>query len=187
MRLIAALVLLAGCEFSARLDPGARDAEPTPVDAAPDAPDASQLPACPPAPTGCTTFDCAMSPASCYYYCPSERSSGSAQGVCSGIASEACLVTLDDAVESACVRAAAGVGDLIYIGLRQDSEGSEPAGDWGWYCDDSSITATWKPGEPNNAGTFGEDCGAMDTTGLWVDVGCSETFRFICEAPRPEP
>jgi hypothetical protein len=189
VRVSLLVLLLGGCSFSAPLEPGERDAaEQQAIDAAADAAvDAPALPACPSPPAGCTPFDCPMSTASCYYYCPNEASSGGANGTCRAIATDACLVTLNDAIESACVLAAAGAGDLIYIGLRQPSGSDEPDDDWGWYCGSSDITSTWKPGEPNNSGTFGEDCGAMDTAGLWIDVGCSETFRYVCEAPRPTP
>jgi hypothetical protein len=39
----------------------------------------------------------------------------------------------------------------------------------------------WQGGEPNDAGTFGEDCAEMYDTGLWNDEGCGTSLRFVCE------
>jgi len=99
-----------------------------------------------------------------------------------GIAAGGCLVTLDDTAEDQCVRTNAGAGDLIHVGLVQASSGPEPAGGWGWRCGASSYGPRWRSGEPNGSS---EDCGAMDTEGNWIDVGCNEDFRFVCEVPRP--
>jgi hypothetical protein len=183
MRTALLMSVLVACEFSTPVSqPGAIDAPPT-IDARPDA---KPLPACPAAPSGCTAaFDCPTHPASCFYYCATGDQSNDANTRCASIATGACLVTLNDAAESMCVLAAAGAGSLIYIGLRQPGGSSEPNGDWGWYCGTSTYGPTWSNGEPNNSGLGGEDCAASTPQGLWVDVGCGESFRFICEAPRP--
>jgi hypothetical protein len=152
----------------------------------PDAPpDASLTVNCPPPPSGCTLFGCAASAGSCYYYCAVPASFSDATSRCQGIGAGGCLVTLNDANEDACVRMNAGTGNLIYIGLVQSSQGSEPAGGWGWDCGTSTYGPNWTGSEPNNSGFGGEDCGAMNTAGGWVDVGCGEAFRSICEVPRP--
>ncbi len=158
------------------------------VDAPPDSPpDASLTYDCPPPPTGCALFGCAgpASADSCYYYCAGAESFSTATSRCAAIGQSGCLVTLNDAIEDACVRANAGAGGLIYIGLEQSSQGSEPAGGWGWDCGSSNYGPNWTGTEPNNSGFGGEDCGAMNTAGGWVDVGCGETFRYVCELPRP--
>lgn len=198
---LASVALLGGCSFvhgSLPLPqddaaPGQPDAPvvdapivDAPIDAPPDAPpDASLIVGCPPAPTGCSLFGCAGSPDSCYYYCPGDASFSGATAACQNIGQNGCLVTLNDADEDSCVRQNAGAGGLIYIGLVQSSNGSEPANGWGWSCGTSSYGPNWTGSEPNNSGFGGEDCGAMNTAGGWVDVGCGETFRFVCEVPRP--
>lgn len=202
---LAPLALLAGCSFvHGNLPIPLDDASPVlpdapvvdppivdaPIDAPPDAsidapPDASLTVGCPPAPTGCSLFGCAGSPDSCYYYCASSRSFSAATNACQGIGQNGCLVTLNDELEDSCVRLNAGAGGLIYIGLVQDFFGAEPAGGWGWSCGTSTYGPNWAGNEPNNSGFGGEDCGAMNTSGGWVDVGCGETFRFVCELPRP--
>ena len=184
MRSCLATILLVGCEFGTTIsEPGVVADAPTMIDARPDA---TPLPACPAAPSGCTAaFDCATHLASCYYYCASPDQSNDANTRCASIASGACLVTLDDVAESICVLAAAGGTSLVYVGLRQPGGSSEPSGGWGWYCGTSTYGPNWSSGEPSNSGIGGEDCAATDTQGRWVDVGCNESFRFICEAPRP--
>ena len=87
-------------------------------------------------------------------------------------------------METACIGAAVGGGNLIYMGFRQAGGSSEPSGGWGWQCGSSSYVPVWGTGEPNDSG-LGEDCAAMGTDGKWADVGCGEQFRFVCEKPRP--
>lgn len=198
---LAPLALFAGCSFvhgslpplqddaspalpdAPLVDAGAADA---PIDASIDAPpDASLTVGCPPAPTGCSLFGCAGSADSCYYYCTTNRSFSAATAACQNIGQNGCLVTLNDTAEDSCVRLQAGAGGLIYIGLVQSSNGAEPAGGWGWSCGTSTYGPNWTGSEPNNSGFGGEDCGATNTAGGWVDVGCGEMFRFVCEVPRP--
>ncbi len=198
---LVSVALLAGCSFvhgslpisqddASPALPDAPDVDAPIVDAAVDAPpdappDASLTVGCPPAPTGCSMFGCAGSPDSCYYYCPNTASFSGARSACQNIGQNGCLVTLNDETEDACVRLHAGAGSLIYIGLVQSASGAEPAGGWGWSCGTSMYGPKWTGNEPNNSGFGGEDCGAMNTAGGWVDVGCSETFRYVCEVPRP--
>ena len=185
MRMALLLSVLVGCEFSTTISPSGTGTDADAMVTADARPDAKALPACPPPPSGCAAaFDCATSTESCYYYCATSDQWDDANNRCEGIASGACLVTLNDAAESQCVFAAAGAGSLVYIGLRQPGGSAEPNGSWGW-CSTSTYGPSWSSGEPNNSGTFGEDCAASSTQGLWVDVGCGESFRFICEAPRP--
>ena len=179
--LAAALLLVVGCQFSTTLEqqPDGHMAIDAAIDAKP-------LPVCANVPNGCTTFNCPSNPASCYYYCPSTETFGTSQNVCQNIpGGGGCLVTLSDAMESACITAAVGAGDLIYIGYRQAGGSPEPTGGWDWQCPSSTYGPNWSTGEPNDSGLGGEDCSAMGTNGKWVDVGCSEQFRFVCEKPRP--
>lgn len=178
MRLGLAATVLVACSFSTTIE------NPVMIDAP--MIDANPLPACPAAPSGCVQFNCLTNPASCYYYCNSTESSNTANNECMKIATGACLVTLNDADENACVIAAAGGSGLIYVGLKQSPSGSEPSGGWGWYCGTSAFGPMWSTNEPNNAGILSEeDCGASNTGGRWVDVNCVEQFRYVCEAPRP--
>ena len=184
-RCLVTALLLVGCTFSTTIDQGQQPgADTKPIDAAIDA---KPLPACPTM-ANCVSFkNCeAAHPESCYYYCSSTETWQTSQNACQNIpGGGGCLVTLNDEAESACVVAGAGGSGLIYIGLRQPGGSSEPSGSWGWQCGSSSIAPMWNTGEPNDSGIGGEDCGATDTNGKWVDVGCGEQFRFVCEKPRP--
>ena len=171
MRRLFVLVALAGCGFE--VSTLSVDARMTQSDAA--------LPACPSSPANCIPFTCAAS-TSCYYYCPQAQRSFDAQTRCQMIPN-GCLVTLDDVAEDVCVRMNVGGTSLIHIGLIQTSGAPEPAGGWGWRCGMSTYGPNWTGSEPNDGGG-GEDCGTMTTAGGWVDVGCFESFRFVCEVPR---
>lgn len=171
MRWLAFVLAVGGCGFEVTITAG--DGA-TQADA--------DLSSCPAAPTGCTAFACSTT-RSCYYYCASSQRSTDAQARCAMIAGNGCLVTLDDADEDVCVRTNAGSGDLIHIGLIQPSGSQEPDGGWTWRCGTSTLAAQWTGDEPND-GSGGEDCGTTDPNGGWVDVGCYERFRFVCEVPR---
>lgn len=169
MRWLRPLVFAAGCGF----DVSVVSDGPQMLDAV--------LPACPSPPGGCIAFTCATT-RSCYYYCAGMSRSTDAQTRCTMIASGGCLVTLDDTDEDTCVRTMAGPGSLIHIGLIQPSGSSEPAGGWTWRCGTSTFGPKWTGSEPNDSG--GEDCGTTNVDGGWVDVGCTERFRSVCEVPR---
>jgi len=188
------LIVMAGCGFSiAPSQPAGSDAAadgPSPtdaVDAVPDAPPDAAIDAriCPAAPSDCVAFSCPTSP-SCYYVCggttarldwnESRTRCGTGLG---------CLATINDAAEQACLTSATApvFPDVVWFGFRQASNGSEPAGGWGWECGASTFLAgNWGQFEPNNGGG-NEDCGVMSTGGAWLDGGCSSESRYVCELP----
>lgn len=187
----AVIALVAACSFQhgsdptlARHDAAANDARPidAPVDSGIDAR------ACPPAPPTCVAFSCPSSP-SCYYVCGTSTTGkqnwAGAQGSCMN-AGVGCLATIEDQAEQNCIAIAtvpSFPNALVWFGFRQSASGIEPAGDWGWECGTSSyVSPAWGDFEPNNGG-LGEDCGAMTTSGAWMDVDCSGTARFVCELP----
>jgi len=158
------------------------------VDATPDAvPDAAiDARICPAAPANCVPFACPSS-ASCYYVCGGTTARldwGQARSRC-GMAGLGCLATINDAAEQACLATATlpGFPDIVWFGFKQASNGSEPAGGWGWECGSSAFLAgNWGQFEPNNDGG-NEDCGALIGGGSWIDGGCSTAARYVCELP----
>ena len=159
------------------------------IDAPPDAPVDAPIDArtCPAAPSGCTVFQCPSS-SSCYYLCGQGNKDSWTD------ARDSCtdnqlghLATIDDDAENTCLAQMTqpGFPDIVWFGWVQASNGSEPAGGWGWEFGTSTYTApNWGMplGEPNNVGG-NEDCGAMITLGAWIDGGCNTQARFVCELP----
>jgi hypothetical protein len=189
LRFVVAGTLLAACGFRVSTGSGPGDTsdgslgDATVTDAAIDAPPDVLIDAriCPSPPAGCVGFMCAGSP-SCYFVCNAEVEWTDARDRCS--AAGACLATIDDAVEDACIRAATNpmFPDVVWFGFRQTGN-IEPAGGWGWECGTSSYAApNWGDFEPNNSGG-NEDCGALGTGGAWLDGGCNSDSRFVCEIP----
>ena len=156
---------------------------PPPTDAPTDAK------VCPPAPSNCRLFKCDGS-TSCYYECGS-RSSTTGRQTWSGARTSCtasalgCIVTINSQAEQDCVATQTDpvFPDNVWIGLRQSSGGSEPAGGWGWECPPSSYTyPAWGGSEPNNQGG-NEDCGILATGGGWNDGNCTTVARYVCELP----
>jgi hypothetical protein len=56
-------------------------------------------------------------------------------------------------------------------------------GTWVWSNGDAWSYTNWHSGEPNNVGTFGEDCMQLGRFGdeTWNDEPCSSPFRYVCE------
>lgn len=63
---------------------------------------------------------------------------------------------------------------------------------WEWAATGEAFTyINWAPGEPNDAGFFGEDYLEMYTSGYWNDAGWEDNRAYVVEfngsAPVPEP
>jgi hypothetical protein len=56
-------------------------------------------------------------------------------------------------------------------------------GTWVWSNGEATAYTAWAPGEPNDSGRKGEDCGQLyrfaDTT--WNDASCTTKLAFVCE------
>lgn len=107
------------------------------------------------------------------------------------------LVSIDDATENAYLVSQFGL-EKVYIGLKQDPEGSEPAGGWRWRTggslDDPGAFINWNSGEPNGYEGVEEDYAMMNISraGGWDDVRVGgypslSTYRGLIEVPTPDP
>jgi hypothetical protein len=180
-RTIAIVALLTGCQAMLELEPPALAPDAGAASATPDAahaasPDAAS---CPPAPAGCTLFQCAAT-SGCYYACEVAATWSVAQSMCAQVG---CLATVESTAEQECIAAATAPTNAspVWIGARQADGASEPGQGWGWACG-ASTYGNWGNWEPNDlAGD--QDCGEMAAGGYWNDVSCGVQRRFVCKAP----
>lgn len=149
---------------------------------------------CPAAPSGCTAFSCAAS-TSCYYHCTTKLSYTDATARCES-AGMGCITRVDSLAEDTCLHDFAmpdfQAGTIAFIGFRQEPD--QPATDagWNWQCGDTTyLPANWGTFEPNdNDGNppFNEmnreNCAALVGDNAWLDIGCIEPRRYICELER---
>ncbi|KAK7492117.1 hypothetical protein BaRGS_00016591, partial [Batillaria attramentaria] len=56
-------------------------------------------------------------------------------------------------------------------------------GKWVYVSDGSEVVFTdWDAGEPNNAGSLGEDCATFNGhNSMWNDLSCANYIRYICQ------
>ncbi|XP_074917271.1 C-type lectin domain family 17, member A-like [Chelonoidis abingdonii] len=66
---------------------------------------------------------------------------------------------------------------MYWLGLSDSAK----EGEWRWLDGSLLSVRFWGPGEPNNAGAHGEDCGSLHFNGKWNDAICSLTELWICE------
>ncbi len=118
---------------------------------------------------------------------------GSARTACTSGTLGMHLVRIDNAEENAAVLGLAN--SAIWIGASDsDSTASEGAWEWTdgtqfWMGGPASmggvvvggLYANWGASQPDNAGSGGEDCAEMTTTGAWNDLRCDSARRVVCE------
>jgi hypothetical protein len=194
---LAVVFAVAACNYApARVggtadDAATGDSSTVNPDAANDAPPPDALPPCPPAPTGATLFEC-PGETSCYYRFPAATSWNAARDRCV-TEQRGCLVTINNANEQACVFAQfdpISFPNFIYIGYHQADNQANPQAGWSWECGNSQFLApNWNDagGEPNDGNgseNNSENCVALGGGGAWIDIGCNDDDRFVCELPR---
>jgi hypothetical protein len=194
MRLAITLVL-AACQYSPQRsapmiidDDGGPTASDAPADTTTVPPDMMVLPPCPPAPSGCTLFECEES-TSCYYEC-APRSWTSARDQCA-TDQIGCLATINSTNEDACLftnTSPITFPDLVWFGYRQAANQATPISGWDWECGSSSYLApNWGATEPNDSNgseNNSENCASIGSGGAWIDISCGDSRRYVCELGR---
>ncbi|XP_050780963.1 low affinity immunoglobulin epsilon Fc receptor-like [Gopherus flavomarginatus] len=66
---------------------------------------------------------------------------------------------------------------VYWLGLSDSAK----EGEWHWLDGSPLSLRVWGPGEPNNVGHQGEDCGSLRFDGKWNNATCSMTEHWICE------
>jgi len=155
-----------------------RDAAPSPSPSPPP-PDAQMADAAP----VCTGGDAAsLDPATghCYIaYTTVTRSWVDARMVCAGLSARTQLATLTSQAETDRVNALLGVSEA-WIGF----DDSMNEGTFVWVTGEPTAYTWWAPGEPNDGGSNGEDCGITNRAGQagrWDDRPCGNNYGFVCE------
>lgn len=114
-----------------------------------------------------------------YLFCNTPLSQTSAQLACAkeGLS----LATINDAAENTWVAneaKAINSGNRWYLGLNDIVS----EGDFQWANGAVPSHLSWAGGEPNASTTNTDDCVEQDpNNGLWYDVACSATRRYVCE------
>ena len=123
-----------------------------------------------------------------YLYCGTATTGATAASECEALGAGWALTRINDSTENTYVNGLSGVNK--WIGANDiDSEGV-----WVWRDDvqfwsgDSTgssvggLYENWNGGKPNDYGS-GEDCAEMYTSGVWNDLKCTSTSRYVCEGP----
>lgn len=118
--------------------------------------------------------------ASQYFVCKSARHWDQAEAYC--VSKGYHLASIGDATEQSNLNtklASLGIG-ATWIGFN-DLGGWDNEGKFVWVGGGSTSYKAWCEGEPNNS--WNEDCVVMGWCegGKWNDVGCDESFGFLCE------
>jgi hypothetical protein len=124
-----------------------------------------------------------------YLFCNRAVSFQMAKSICAGQAF--LLAHIDDAAENAWMRMTA---TSMFGGVTFNFGGNDIATEGVWLWDGTTqqfwqggtggasvggLYNNWGSGEPNNSDN--EDCTKMLPDGSWVDSGCGDNQRFVCE------
>lgn len=126
-----------------------------------------------------TMFVCGLH---CWVYCPKPTTWTSASQSCIGW--QGALGEVDDDDEQKCV--SPNITAASWIGLLQDDAATKPGMGWKWNGKTDVVYTHWANGKPDDGdGSEGgaEQCGKMETGGLWDDAGCTQANHFLCERP----
>ncbi|RUS71917.1 hypothetical protein EGW08_020330 [Elysia chlorotica] len=90
------------------------------------------------------------------------------------------LATALDEKEQTFVSSLKGATEKIWLGLSDTTV----EGKFRWANGLLLSYSNWKKGEPNDHGSFGEDCVQMDADGKWKDSNCNDhDLKYICKIP----
>ncbi|XP_029770115.1 CD209 antigen-like protein C [Terrapene carolina triunguis] len=112
---------------------------------------------------------------SCYFFSTSSKSWLDAKQFCTNEGSH--LVIVNTKQEQTFLSNHITEPHVYWLGLSDSAE----EGEWRWLDGSPLSVRFWGPGEPNNVGQQGEDCGSLRFDGKWNDATCSFTENWICE------
>uniref|UniRef100_A0A8C3II15 C-type lectin domain-containing protein n=1 Tax=Chrysemys picta bellii TaxID=8478 RepID=A0A8C3II15_CHRPI len=116
---------------------------------------------------------------SCYFFSTSTKSWQDAKQFCTDQGSGLVIVNTEE--EQTFLSNHITHPHVYWLGLSDSAK----EGEWRW-LDGSPLGfglffRFWGPGEPNDVGQQGEDCGSLRFDGKWNDAICSVTEHWICE------
>jgi hypothetical protein len=123
-----------------------------------------------------------------YRWNPEPTDFAAAAEDCACDAVRATLLVIDDDAENDALRrfVADGSGWQIWLGIVDWHE----EGDWRTLAFEPVGFTAWRDGEPNDAGSAGEDCAVLIARadaraheGRWNDVRCELERAYVCEWP----
>ncbi|XP_039371038.1 C-type lectin domain family 10 member A-like [Mauremys reevesii] len=112
---------------------------------------------------------------SCYFFSTLTKSWQDAKQFCTDQRSG--LVIVNTAEEQTFLSNHISEHNVYWLGLSDSAK----EGEWRWLDGSPLSVRFWGPGEPNNVGHEGEDCGSLRFDGKWNDATCSVTEHWICE------
>ncbi|XP_074836348.1 C-type lectin domain family 4 member G-like [Carettochelys insculpta] len=114
---------------------------------------------------------------SCYFFSTLAKSWWDAKQFCIDQGSH--LVIVNTRLEQTFLSRYTIEPEVYWLGLSD----SATEGEWRWLDGSPLSVRFWAPGEPNNVGPQGEDCGSLQFSGKWNDAACSVSELWICERP----
>ncbi|XP_065275298.1 CD209 antigen-like protein C [Emys orbicularis] len=112
---------------------------------------------------------------SCYFFSTSTKSWPDAKQFCMDQKSGLVIVNTEE--EQTFLSNHITNPHMYWLGLSDSAK----EGEWRWLDGSPLSLRFWVPGEPNNSGAHGEDCGTLLFDGKWNDAICSLTHYWICE------
>ncbi|XP_032533232.1 C-type lectin domain family 17, member A-like [Chiroxiphia lanceolata] len=127
---------------------------------------------CPSCPPGWEQFS-----RTCYFFSSSTKSWHDSRDSCAQF--QAHLAVVDSEQENQFLAIHVPERRQFWLGLTDEpNEGS-----WHWVTGGALQLQFWNSGEPNDVGHHGEDCAGIYSSGLWNDLPCFGSERWICERP----
>ncbi|XP_065432206.1 CD209 antigen-like protein C isoform X6 [Chrysemys picta bellii] len=112
---------------------------------------------------------------SCYFFSTSAKSWQDAKQFCTNEGSGLVIVNTEE--EQTFLSNHITHPHVYWLGLSDSAK----EGEWRWLDGSPLSVRFWGPGEPNDVGQQGEDCGSLRFDGKWNDAICSVTEHWICE------
>lgn len=127
-----------------------------------------------------TMFTCG---GNCWVRCTQHVTREAARAACA--AWSGTLAVIDDATEETCATSHAPAD--TWIGLQQPPAQTMPGMGWTWNGATPPVYTRWATGRPDDQDdreNGQEQCGKIESSGIWDDVACNDQIAFFCERPQ---